>query len=323
MTALPDAVKAGIEDMLHGLSRGEIARRAEKLSQLYRKGGASAALADPLDLAAYLVARMPATYAATCAVFSEVARATPGFQPRQLLDVGAGPGTASFAALETWPEIETARLVDNNDAMLNAARRLTARSAHRALAEPQIVARDASVVALASADLVVASYALAEIPVAHLPATVASLWDSCTGILVLVEPGTPDGFDRIRAARTALLQGGARAIAPCPHQLACPITAPDWCHFSQRLARSRDHMMAKSASVPFEDEKYSYVAAARESVAFQPYAARVVGPVARSKAGLTLKLCEDGRIREAAIPAREREAFARHRRADWGDPVNL
>ena len=37
----------------------------------------------------------------------------------------------------------------------------------------------------------------------------------------------------------------------------------DWCHFSQRLARSRDHMLLKDASVPFEDERYSYVVATR------------------------------------------------------------
>jgi ribosomal protein RSM22 (predicted rRNA methylase) len=323
MTALPDAVKAGIDDMLHGLSRSEIARRAEKMSENYRSGGASAALADPLDLAAYLVARMPATYAATRAALSEVARAAPDFRPSQLLDAGAGPGTAAFGAVEIWPGIETVRLVDSNAAMLDAARRLTSRSAHPALSKPHVVARDIGTFTPASADLVTASYALAEIPAARLSAAVSSLWEACTGILVLTEPGTPDGFERIRVARAALLRAGARAAAPCPHQLACPIAAPDWCHFSQRLPRSRDHMTAKAASVPFEDEKYSYVAAARETVALQPYAARIVGPVARTKAGLTLKLCEDGRIHHAAIPSRERDSFKRHRRAEWGDAVNL
>lgn len=323
MSALPEAVKAGIEEMLHGLSRSEIARRAEKLSQHYRAGGSSGSLADPLDLAAYLLARMPATYAATLAALSETARAAPGFMPRQLLDVGAGPGTASFAAIETWPGIDTVRLVDSNEAMLDAARGLTSRSTHPALSKPQIVARDMSAFTPASADLVIAAYSLAEIPAGRLSAAVSSLWEACSGMLVLVEPGTPDGFGRIRKARAALLQSGARAIAPCPHQLACPVEAPDWCHFSQRLPRSRDHKLAKSASVPFEDEKYSYVAAAREGVALQPYGARVVAPVARSKAGLTLKLCEDGRIREAQIPSRDREAFARHRRTQWGDAVNL
>jgi ribosomal protein RSM22 (predicted rRNA methylase) len=266
---------------------------------------------------------MPATYAATLAALTEVAQAAPGFRPRQSLDAGAGPGTASFAAIETWPDIETVRLVDRNEAMLGVARRLTARSTHAALSKPQIVGRDVSSVALASADIVIAAYSLAEIPSARLLATVSSLWQACSGILVLIEPGTPDGFERIRAARAALLQNGARAVAPCPHQRACPIAAPDWCHFSRRLARSRDHKLAKSATLPFEDEKYSYVALAREGVALQPYGARIIGPVARGKAGLTLKLCEDGRIREATIPAREREAFARHRRAEWGDAVNL
>jgi ribosomal protein RSM22 (predicted rRNA methylase) len=323
MTALPEAVKAGIEEMLHGLSRNEIARRAAKISENYRSGGDSAALANPADLAAYLVARMPATYAATRAALSEAAHAAPNFEPQQLLDIGAGPGTASFAAVETWPGIASVRLVDRNSAMLDVARRLAAASLHPALSEPQIVARDVSTFTPASADLVIASYALAEIPAAHLPRVVASLWEACSGLLVLIEPGTPDGFQRVRAARAALLAAGAHIAAPCPHQSACPIVAPDWCHFSQRLPRSRDHMTAKSAAVPFEDEKYSYVAAARDGVALQAYDARIIGPVARSKAGLTLTLCEDGRIGHATIPARERDSFKRHRRAEWGDPVNL
>jgi ribosomal protein RSM22 (predicted rRNA methylase) len=323
MTGLPLALKAGIQEIVHGLSRNEIARRAQSLSIAYRAGGNSHQVSDPLDVAAYLLARMPATYAAMAAALNEVAACAPSFSPGAMLDVGAGPGTASFAAIETWPQIQSVRMLDSNPAMLDAARRLAAAHGHAAVAKPQAITRDIASVTLASADLVIAGYSLAEIAPAQLGAAVASLWGACTGALVLVEPGTPDGFERIRSARALLLESGARLIAPCPHGLACPIVAPDWCHFSQRLPRSRDHMLTKHASVPFEDEKYAYVAAAREGVVLEKYAARIVGPVGRSKTGVTLKLCEDGHIRHAVIPARERDAFARHRRAGWGDGINL
>ena len=93
-----------------------------------------------------------------------------------------------------------------------------------------------------------------------------NLWAVTARMLVLVEPGTPQGFARIRAARAALIEAGGHVAAPCTHDNACPMSGDDWCHFSQRLPRSRDHMIAKGARVPFEDERYAYVVVSRAAV---------------------------------------------------------
>jgi ribosomal protein RSM22 (predicted rRNA methylase) len=69
----------------------------------------------------------------------------------------------------------------------------------------------------------------------------------------VVEPGTPKGWQRILAARSRLIENGDHTIAPCPHRDACPISVPDWCHFSRRVARSRIHRRAKDADVPWDD----------------------------------------------------------------------
>ena len=45
---------------------------------------------------------------------------------------------------------------------------------------------------------------------------------------------------------------------------------PDWCHFTQRLQRSRAHKQVKGAELPFEDEKFAYVALTRAAVAAAP-----------------------------------------------------
>lgn len=51
---------------------------------------------------AYALARLPGCYAASERIFRELAVRFPALQPRSLLDFGAGPGTATWAAQEVW-----------------------------------------------------------------------------------------------------------------------------------------------------------------------------------------------------------------------------
>ena len=150
-------------------------------------------------------------------------------------------------------------------------------------------------------DLVTASYLLNELPEAARPRLIERLWQATAGVLVIVEPGTPAGYSRILAARDALIRHGANVIAPCPHAQACPLVAPDWCHFAARVARSRRHRLAKAATVPWEDEKFSYVALAREPNASAP-GLSAPGPAASPDA-------PEGLAR-ASSPARARAAAA-------------
>src|SRR6266849_2244218 len=105
MTApdLPAELKSALDARLHGRSRHDAASRAASISKTYRDGGGSGAIASEADALAYALARMPATYAAVTASLNALCEAIPGFAPQNLLDVGAGPGTASWAAAEAFP----------------------------------------------------------------------------------------------------------------------------------------------------------------------------------------------------------------------------
>ncbi len=319
---LPPALRLAADRLLEGVARKGLAERAAKISQTYRAGGTSAAaVTDQADATAYVLARLPATYAACARALAEAAELAPGFAPASLLDAGAGPGGAGWAALQTWPGIATARLLDSNRAFLEMAEGLAAggpaslRDARRLRADLAAPGTD-----WPSAELVIASYALAEIAPARQAQTVRALWAACTGLLVLVEPGTTEGWRRILAARALLIADGARVLAPCPHALACPLAAPDWCHFSQRLPRSRDHRLAKGGDAPFEDEKFVYLAAARPQVATAAAGPRILAPPRAAKPGLGFKLCTpDGRLEMRQVPRRDKAAFAAARRVDWGD----
>jgi ribosomal protein RSM22 (predicted rRNA methylase) len=78
-------------------------------------------------------------------------------------------------------------------------------------------------------------------------------------------------------------------------------------------------MRAKDARVPYEDEKFSYVAAVRETVALKPSEPRIIAPVISGKAGSRFRLCTAEGISEIEIPRRDKAAYRLHSRKDWGD----
>ena len=169
------------------------------------------------------------------------------------------------------------------------------------------------------ADLVVASYVIGELNEAERNSLASLMWQKARDTLLVIEPGTPVGYARIIALRSQLIAEGAHVAAPCPHDGTCPIVAPDWCHFTQRLARSRAHMQMKGAEVPFEDERFCYVALTRAPVARR--SPRVLAQPAVTKAEVAAKLCTPDGLEIARVPRRDKPAYAEARRWHWGDAV--
>jgi ribosomal protein RSM22 (predicted rRNA methylase) len=314
MNAIPADLKSAIDRYLAESVAGSLVDKTKRMSERYRQGRGSD---SALDFGAYLVARLPATYAAVEFCLAELARRRPKFLPQTLLDAGSGPGTAAWAATEAYPGVSTVTFLDNNPPFLKLASSLAARSGHAALQGAKALNADLSdLPRKASADLVIAAYALAELPVAKARETAVALWKACENTLLVIEPGTPQGFARIHEVRVALLTESAHLIAPCTHMNACPMQPPDWCHFSVRLARRRDHMHAKKATVPFEDEKFSYLIASRQPGALQ--GARILSPPAESKAAIRFKLCAENGLTQQSIARRDKAEYKRVRKLDWG-----
>ena len=269
------------------------------------------AITDEADALAYALARMPATFAAISRVLDELTDRAPAWTPVSILDAGAGPGTATWAAREIWPEAE-ATLLDHNPVLLALADGFGAVRV-KAMRGRLGTSSDA-------ADLVMAGYALTEIGDADLGPIVSSLWASTKGALVIVEPGTPRDYTRLMGVRGSLVASGAELLAPCPHHRPCPLLAPDWCHFAVRLERTRDHRTLKSADAPFEDEKFSYLIAARPGVGTKA-AGRVIKPVHRSKFETVIEVCAEAGVEMRVVAKRDKMAFRDARHVEWGDVV--
>ncbi len=315
---LPLSLRQAVDSALAGVALSDLTASAKALSQRYRDEVRDGRLhlSDAKFALAYIATRMPATYAAIHASLVALADQHPAFAPRSLLDIGAGPGTVMWAAADIWPALDAATLVETSPAI---------RALGEKLAAPSTIARVAwrdgdlrSGLTDEQHDLVTLAYVLDELAAKDRDALVDKLWSLTRNALLIVEPGTTAGWQRILAARAQLIAEGAHILAPCAHARTCPITQPDWCHFSARVARSRIHRLAKEAEVPWEDEKFIYLAAARTPVASHP--ARVLAPPESATGRVTLKLCKpDGSATHRLVTRREGDVFKQARRRDWGD----
>lgn len=310
--SLPAELSQIIAELAAGAGRRDLVERAGRLSGHYRERGASRqVVAAQADALAYGLSRMPATYAAVRAVLADLERGAPDFVAGSVLDAGAGPGTAALAAAKTWPDIAPV-LLDENPVFLDLAAQLNPSA--------QLQRGDLRSFELGRRfDLVTCAYALTELADADMAGVVDRLWRHCGGLLLLVEPGRPRDYARFMQVRTQLLSLGAEMIGPCPHRLACPLREPDWCHFSVRLDRSRDHRQLKQAALGYEDEKFSYLLFGRPGIG-RPAAARIIKPPRENKFSVTLPLClPHGAAEDLVVERRQGAAFKQARKAAWGE----
>lgn len=320
---LPPPLRHAVDRLLDGTPLTELQQAAKKLSDRYRAELRDGRLhmAEELAVKAYLAARMPATYAAARASLDALFEARPDFSPKTLLDIGAGPGTMLWAAADLWPDLGRATLLEAS----GPARKIgeTLASEGGLTVDAIWLAGDATMElgALPAADLVSVAYVLDEIAPASRPKLIGRLWTITADTLIVVEPGTPAGWQRILEVRGQLIEAGAHVLAPCPHDAPCPLAAPDWCHFSRRVARSRLHRLTKEADVPWEDEKFIFVAASRRPAAARR--SRVLAPPKSGSGKVRLKLCRpDGTAEERLFTKRDGDTFKQARRADWGDVLS-
>lgn len=315
---LPTPLRQGVDAMLEGTPLAALRTAGKALSDRYRAEVRDGRLhmADDLAVKAYLAQRLPATYAAVRAAIEALETARPDFSPQTLLDVGAGPGTMLWAAADAWPALGRAVLLEASAPVRTAGQSLAAALPVRC----DWLSGDATLfpAGIQPADLVAIAYVLDELPPPALPKLVERLWTLTADTLLIVEPGTPAGWRRMLEARAQLIAAGAHILAPCPHHEPCPLAAPDWCHFSRRVARSRLHRLAKDADVPWEDEKFIYLAASRQPA--PEHGSRVLAPPKSGSGKVTLKLCQpDGNAAERLFTKRDGVVFKTARRADWGD----
>ncbi len=321
---LPDSLRLALVQELAHISQKQVAEAASNLSLRYRSRQPTnngSFLRSYADVQAYATVRLPATFAALYAVLSAVQARKTAWQPRTMLDAGAGPGTAMWAASELWTELEQVTLLEREEAMIAFGKQLSTHARSSALRHAQWQKVDLLSQWMSTpCDLVITSYVLSELDTRKCADYIAQLWSITGDTLVIIEPGTPVGFSHIRSARQQLIAAGAHILAPCPHALACPIIDGDWCHFAQRITRTQLHRSVKQADLSYEDEKFSYIAASRTPGT--PIESRVIRHPQIRPGHIHLELCTPTGLKNAVVTRKEKAAFRQARDLHWGDALN-
>lgn len=141
--------------------------------------------------------------------------------------------------------------------------------------------------------------------------------------MVLVEPGTPDGFGVIDQARALVLEEGGAIVAPCTHGNHCPLSQTDsWCHFSQFVERSPWHKLIKNTSLAYEHEKFSFIIFAKAPKEYNQEEKRIISAPIKRSGHVLLDVCtKDGLTRET-VSQKDKQCYKKAKKVAWGDVWN-
>jgi len=283
---------------------------------------------DKRESTAYAASRIPSTYGTTLRVFHEISRREPDFKPETLLDFGSGTGMAVWAAHEKWGDsIREYQCVDVSQDMINLSQYLLrgGEGSENSLNIPRVYfKRFLPVSNLITYNVVVASYALSEIPKTSLrQMAVRSLWGKTSDFLVIIEHGNSEGFEITSDARSLVLKEGGYAsvdtetsaseefqfldptaeemdngyvFSPCPHDTECARsdakTRDHPCNFEQRVQLAFCQKNTRLKKFGFHTERFSYIVLRKgeRDLSEKPWP-RVLQPLRLRRRHVICKLC--------------------------------
>lgn len=312
---LPEDLRSSITELANTLSTQEKAKLAKLLSLHYRNNPSLGFTSDKALRIAYLITRLPATFAVLHRVLFLFYQRAPGAID-SILDLGSGPNTALFAlhALGKLPSYM--HCVEKDKAMQEIAKKLMSSISFNT----EIFLDNKNLFEVQEkSDLVLLSYVLNEIEKKLSPSFFDYVASLSKKYLLIIEPGTPDGYERLMLLRMWALEKKWHILAPCPHTQVCPLAqSKRWCHFYTRVERTREHRLAKAGTLGFEDEKFSYLILSREKP--QENGEPLLSFPKVNSGFIELDLCsKTGENKTQKIFKKEKEEYKKAKKLDWGD----
>ena len=320
---LPIELRSLIEEKLEKSNIKELKNNSESISLKYREksGKGNRLVTEEIEALAYAAVRMPATYSAVNTALKNTFEI---YNPEieSVLDVGAGTGAGTWA-VRNFVDLNGSICLERENVMRNLGENLMRESEIDELRSVKwekfdLVNSDIRY----NADLVICSYVLNELNEADRRMALEKLWNATNKILLIIEPGTPQGFAEIKELRKILINKGGSIVAPCPNIEKCSMPENDWCHTTCRVARTKIHKMLKNGDVPYEDEKFSYIAVSKEKIEKYDFA-RVLRHPKIESGKITMQVCSNDGIEEKVITKKDKELFKMARKVGCGDKIEI
>lgn len=332
---LPEKIERAITDMLAAQDSDEWVQRAVHLHEQYT-GRVSNVGKVPLntkhDSSAYLALRIPATYAQIFGALDQVKELLPNWHPKTLLDIGSGPGSASWSAKEIWPSLSESTSLDQHFDFLTIGKQLQkSADIDMAMDWKQMDLRKGMAGISKQFDIVVIANVLNELSPAAGDKIIGQAFDLCRSMLVIIEPGTPTGSSITENASRKLSKAG-NLLAPYIENTFVP-KSDYYIHFSQRFIRPefqrriRQHMRDTSLMASdWEDTKYGYTVISKIEPEVQPWG-RCIGPVQIQKGFLEIPVLTKDGIEKIKVMKRDHDQYTFAKDIKWGqlltNPITL
>lgn len=315
MHEMPRDVREAVDGLTAMYDSRTLTQNAQNVSRRYRGiHGEQKRVRSKNEVAAYAVSRMPATYGAMHMALDEALKSV-NIQPASHLDCASGTGAAILAAQDLF-DLGEVYYQEREPAMREMAEGIFSRLG---ISIQGVQMGDLRHAELPHADLVTEGYLLTELMPEDIEGVISRLWTVTDQMLLLVEPGTPEGFGLIQQAKSVVASEGGHLVAPCIAK-NCPISEGDWCHFAVRVPRSQMHRQMKGGTLAYEDEKFCYAAFTREMVT-RHVSDRVLRHPYIEPGRITVKLCSEQGVEEKVITKKD-PLWKRARKVEWGESLS-
>jgi len=317
---LPIELQLAVEKQTTLSKHDKLVQDSQSISEKYRtrSGQGKRLITTSNEAVAYSVVRMPATFGAVHSALRYTLNII-DCDIKTLSDVGAGTGAATWAC-DALLDLNNIVCLEREPAMLHLGQMMMC-GGSEALSKTKWLQYDITKDDIKDkTDMVVASYMLNELNDTERIKAIDKLWNASNKLLLIVEPGTPIGFSHLKKAREYLLSKGGHVVAPCSHEGVCKLSDDDWCHFTCRIQRSKLHKKLKGGDVPYEDEKFAYLAVTHEKYANAQ--SRVLRHPIVEKGRISLVLCTEENIEKITISKKDGDLYKKARKVQCGDEIS-